>query len=564
MSNPNNQCMGCMNPLPEGRGECGICGYPAGGENPPLYLPVRTLLSERYLVGRLLEAEGDAAVYLGYDQVLKAPIRIREFLPDTLCERAPDGSLQVLGGCESTYRDYCEKFRSHARALARMRELTAVVAVYDIFEQNNTAYTISEYCEGNTLEARLALAGGRMRWEDVRPLFMPLMASLISLHAAGIFHLGISPLTIVVGNDGRLHLQDFCIEDARRVSSDLRPKLAPGYSAPEQYALGQETGARSDVYGLAATIFRVLTGNPPPEGAQRAKDSNDLYVPSDVAAQLPDYVAAALFNALQVNPANRTASVERFRDQLSTAPAVSALREDESRREKTAAMKAEQEPPAPQKKKKKSNAKIAVLIVLAVFILLLLLAGTVLLLLFPDALSSKGGEESSGETSTVIVTDPIVTQPTEPAGPPQYAAEDLKGRNYFEIKDDTFNGGMTIELEGMIYSDRPRGEILSQTPGAENMADINSVIKVIISAGPETKQVPDVTGWNYDHAKLYLEALGFTVKRSDIVSEVYDFNIVESGDVTGESLPEGSTVVLRVSISQINAGTNGDADIPTP
>ena len=62
--------MGCMNPLPEGRAECGICGYPANGENPSLYLPVGTVLSERYLVGRVLEVGGDGAVYIGYDKVL--------------------------------------------------------------------------------------------------------------------------------------------------------------------------------------------------------------------------------------------------------------------------------------------------------------------------------------------------------------------------------------------------------------------------------------------------------------------------------------------------------------
>lgn len=111
--------MGCMNPLPEGRAECGICGYPANGENPSLYLPVGTVLSERYLVGRVLEVGGDGAVYIGYDKVLKSAILIREFLPDTLCGRAENGtSVAVIGGCENTFRDYRERFRTHARALA--------------------------------------------------------------------------------------------------------------------------------------------------------------------------------------------------------------------------------------------------------------------------------------------------------------------------------------------------------------------------------------------------------------------------------------------------------------
>ena len=62
----------------------------------------------------------------------------------------------------------------------------------------------------------------------------------------------------------------------------------------------------------------------PPDGSKRAKDSNDLLVPSEIAKEMPDYIAAALFNALQVNPESRTRSIEKFRDQL-TAPAVSAF-----------------------------------------------------------------------------------------------------------------------------------------------------------------------------------------------------------------------------------------------
>ena len=87
MANLEKRCMGCMSPLPDDRQECGVCGYPAGGINPDGYLQVRTLLSGRYLVGRVLEAGGDSALYIGYDQVQEAPVSIREFFPETLCGR---------------------------------------------------------------------------------------------------------------------------------------------------------------------------------------------------------------------------------------------------------------------------------------------------------------------------------------------------------------------------------------------------------------------------------------------------------------------------------------------
>ena len=98
MANQDERCMGCMSPLPAGREACGVCGYPAGGINPETYLQVRTLLSGRYLVGRVLEAGGDSALYIGYDQVQEAPVQIREFFPETLCGRGENRRIALLPG----------------------------------------------------------------------------------------------------------------------------------------------------------------------------------------------------------------------------------------------------------------------------------------------------------------------------------------------------------------------------------------------------------------------------------------------------------------------------------
>jgi serine/threonine protein kinase len=549
-----NLCMGCMNPLPEGREECGICGYSAKGDNESLYLSVGTILSERYLVGKLLEHVGDAAVYIGYDRVLKNPILIREFLPDTLAERKKSGELQVITGCENTFHEYYEKFRAHARALARMRELPSIVSVYDIFEQNHTAYTISEYFEGNTLETRLKQIGGRMKWDEARPLFMPLLSTLISLHSAGVLHLGISPRNIIVGNDGKLRLRGFSIAEARRVSTDLRPHLISGYSAPEQYSFGQEVGEWSDVYGLAATIFVTLTGNPPPDGSKRAKDSNDLLVPTEIAKELPDYIAAALFNALQVNPENRTRSIERFRDQLSTAPAVSRLREDE---ENPTPEDEEEVEEQADNQKKNNNTKYAVLIVLMIFIFLLLAGGIAVLLLFPDLFSKD--ETSELSTISTVDTTIITTTTTTKQATAKFATPDLVGKNFFEIRENSLIGEMKVVVEYKVYSKRPKGEIIAQTPNAETPAEKGSTIKVTISDGPEMITVPNLSGWNYQHAELYLKALGFRVNVTRIYSDAYDKDIVESVEQEGKQLAEGSLVNLRVSdTAKTSATTESD------
>ena len=539
--------MGCMNPLPEGRTTCGICGYPVNGDNPPPYLPVRSILSDRYLVGQALDNSGDAAVYIGFDQVQKTPIVIREFLPDTLCEREENGEIRVISGCENAYRDYHDKFCNHARALARLRDLPAVVSPYDIFKQNNTSYTISEYSEGISLETRLAQAGGRLRWEEVRPLFMPLMGSLVSLHAAGIVHLGICPEKLQIGTDGKLRLSDFAIQEARMVSTDLKPHLNQGYSAPEQYGFEQDCGTAADVYGLAATIFRTLTGNPPPAGPNRSKDSNDLFVPANVARDLPDHVAAALFNALQVQPEKRTPSIAAFRDQLAAAPAVTELMKEEAAAPPPPPPVVEPEEEDEKPKKKNNRVKVAVLIVAAVFVLLLLLAFTVLMMVFPEIFGGK--ENSTPETSfpSFMVSDTSSEAPVV-STEQQFAVPDLRNKNYYEIKDTTINGDMQLKVSYKMYSDKPKGTILAQDPSPENLQSKGATVQVVISDGPEEIAIPDLKGWDGEQAKMLLEAMGFRVDLVRLkISDMPKGQVQETNPPAGEKKKEGDLIELRVS-----------------
>lgn len=533
-------CMGCMNPLPDSADACPVCGYPAGGENPPLYLPVRTVLSGRYLVGRLVDIGGDSVRYMGYDQELRAPIMIREFFPGTLCERGDNLEVVVLGGCELSFQEYLEKFRRHVRALARMRELPAMIPIYDIFEENHTVYAISEYEEGITLEARLQKIGGRMRWPDARPLFMPLLSSLISLHAAGIYHLGICPANLLIASDGKLRLRGFYLPEARFASTDLTPSMPEGYAAPEQYAFDTDITAATDVYGLTATLFRTLTGVAPPIGSKRAKNSSDLFLSSEVARELPDQVAAVLFNGLQVNAANRIPSLTVLEDQLATAPAVTALLQDEE--EPAPAVQAGQ----PAAKGEGKSKKTPLIVIAVVFVLLILLGGGALLWFF------------SGRDTDPPPSDPVSSSSPDSSvlGDDLYAIPSLLGENYFEVRNGVFNGNMKVEVEYMTYSNRRRGTILSQSPDPDTQLPAESTIRVVISAGSEEIEVPDVSGWKAEHAEAYLEALGFEVDTVRVTNSSVDRGIVErTSPEAGEVGYEGDVITLRVSTQDTTTTT---------
>ena len=167
-----------------------------------------------------------------------------------------------------------------------------------------------------TLTKKIKLSGGRIPWPEARGMFMSLLSSLIQLSDAGICHLAICPDNILVGSDGKARLRNFSVAAAHRSGTDLVPELKMGYAAPEQYYSDEEVGVPADVYALAATIFRTVTGTEPPAGDNRAKNSDDLFMSAEVAEELTQPVCVALFNALQVNPDNRTATVAELRDQL--------------------------------------------------------------------------------------------------------------------------------------------------------------------------------------------------------------------------------------------------------
>lgn len=513
-------CPGCNRPLSDEAAICPVCGFTVGKENPLNYLPVGTLLSGRYAVGGVLENGGDSGRYLGFDRESNAPIVIREFFPSTLCERGDDHRVVAMGGCESPFREYLEGFRRHVRALARMRELPAMIPTYDIFDENDTLYTVSEAEEGIPLETRLAEIGGRMRWADARPLFMPLLSSLISLHAAGIYHLGICPDNLLIAADGKLRLRGFYLPEARFAGSDLTPSLPEGYAAPEQYGLDTDITGATDVYGLIATLFRVLTGMAPPVGSKRARNGNDLFLSAEVARELPDQVATVLFNGLQVNPANRIPSLKVLEDQLSTAPALAALLDEE-----------EEAPAEP------SKSRTPLIIIGVVSALLILLGVGALIWILGGSTDEPAPAPSSSAPESSVA-------PSEDG----YAIPSLLGENYYEVRNGAFNGNMTVEVEFLKYSNKEAGTILSQSPEPNEYLPANSTIKVVISAGQEELEVPEVTEWKYAHARKYLEALGFEVELVKIIGSEYDRGLVDRCEPEpGKTVKQGDLVTLYVS-----------------
>lgn len=529
-------CMGCMREQPDGVITCPQCEYPAVGINPAAYLPVRTVLDGRYLIGRVLETGGDSAVYIGLDKTDNSRVTIREFFPPQLAERHVNGvTVQATQDNDAAFEQCRTKFLALARAMARLRDVLVVVPSYDIFEANGTAYSVSEYCDGTSLEKYVAKHGGALPVDDVRRMFLPLIAALNTIHGAGVLHLALSPKNILVDDEGHLRLKNFAIAEMRTACGIGRPGRVAGCAAPEQYENGATCTAAADVYGLAASMVFALTGQLPAEATVRVKKGDTLALPADIAESVPPYIKDSLQRALRVSAAERTQTAQQLLDELSATQAVASLRETEEE---------------PVTKKKRFPYWLIIFIAV-------LAAGSILLVF---ALNGLGIIHLGKKQTTTTTTQPSLTmKPTTstsdigtlPTGSALFEVDDFSNQTWEAVKAKKLRGDMKAVLVGYKYSETvPKGTIVEQSPAAGEKVKRGTKVEVIISAGSAEVKMPDVSGWKEEHARIYLEALGFTISESLLQQSEckYEKGLVESSiPAPGTTMKVGDTIRLYVS-----------------
>ena len=496
--------MGCMrNKNPEDK-VCPYCGYNEEVLQPEPLLPVRTELNGHYVIGKALSSNGEGITYLGWDKASDTAVRIREYFPDGMVMRK-DGILSVSREYDYSFNEGLVQFMDLARGLARMRDLPAMLSVYDIFEENGTAYYVSENIDGITYREFLLRNGGTISWKQIGPMLMPVLNTLSSLHAVGIIHRGISPETMMVGRDGKIRLIGFCIEPVRTARTDFSAQLFPGYAAIEQYGFDDQQGTWTDVYAFAACIYRTIVGNPPPEATARVTDDN-MTVPASVVGITPANVISALADALQILPEDRIQTAEAFKEELSFSRGnASGGTAEFSKKAVTGSISSKQK----QKRRKKSTMKYWLIGLLTTILLLAVIAAVLVPMLLPDE------EDVSSVPSAPPAPSIIIPSNTTPSVPddsmvsvPSFVGQAYSALvNNVEYKD-TFD---FVISETKQYSDQyAKGTVISQTPNSGESVQKGSTITLVISLGSAKVEIPNVIGMGKEQAELELYKAGFS------------------------------------------------------
>ncbi len=311
-------CMGCMNDKTYD-GPCRLCGYSDDTPCIPAYLKPKTFLNERYIVGKVISYNGEGATYIGFDAATGTKVTIREFMPDTLCSRKKgDIDITVNRDMLPLYKTYLSEFVDLNKTLMKSRGMSHLQTVLDVFAENNTAYAVFEFINGISLKTYLANSSGQLTWEQIKEFFPPIFTTLSLVHAAGVIHRGISPSTIFVTDKLELKLTGFCISAARTTNTEIACEVFAGYAAPEQYTSNDWNGTWTDVYGIAAVLYRCLTGCTPTEAIARTGES--LLEPMMINRNVPANVSKVIMAGLRLSTENRIRNITEFVDKLFEQP----------------------------------------------------------------------------------------------------------------------------------------------------------------------------------------------------------------------------------------------------
>lgn len=218
------------------------------------------------------------------------------------------------GGLFYYYRD---KFEREARNLSTLSHPN-IVKVLEAFHANGTTYYSMEYIDGISLDKKIAQSPqGRIPLTEAIETLKQISAAIAFMHSRNMLHLDVKPGNVMMRKDGTAVLIDFGL--SKQYTSDGEPESStkvgagtPGYAPIEQasYHEGKGFPTMMDVYALGGTLFKMLTGQRPPEASVILNEG----FPTDSLRQLfiPDNIVNSISKAMAPLKKDRWQTVDEF------------------------------------------------------------------------------------------------------------------------------------------------------------------------------------------------------------------------------------------------------------
>lgn len=486
------------------------------------------VFGDRYEVIRPIARGGMGEVYLAMDHRLDREVAIK-----------------VLHEELSGNKAFLARFEREARAAAGLNHPN-MVSVFDFGREDGSPYIVMQYVKGLTLRD-LMRNQGLPPPDRAADVMAAVAGALQFAHDHGIVHRDVKPGNIMVDTDGIVKVTDFGIaarnepgrgEDAQQLTQAGSVVGTAAYFSPEQ-AQGKAADARSDVYAMGCVLYELLVGRTPFDGetpwAIAYKHVNEPVPPaSSIRTDVPPGLERIAMKALAKDPAERYQSAAEMRNDL-----LRFRRGEEPTAASTVIMAAAGAAGAPAtavqtavptataagfgyppprgtplpEKRRRWPAVLGVVLLLAI-------AGVGVFLL----VRALTGEKAA----TKVVPDVV-------------------GKNVNEARSLLETDGFRVEVETEKSETVPVDVVISTDPAGGKEAEVGSAVTLVVSAGADTVEVPDVVGKSEAAARSQLEDRGFEVAVDRRALDEPEGTVASMDPAGGSQAAKGSTVTITVS-----------------
>lgn len=521
-------CMGCMSVLDE-EGKC-RCGYNEDAPTDENCIPVRTIIGEKYIVGKMIRMNGEAITYIGLDKENEEKVFIQEYMPGKIAKRNDiTGEVVPFSGYEAQYKTLLADYYDLFDSLRNFRHTEYLMPVINVFRENNTVYAIYKYIKTISYGDYLSHNGGEFTWPQVKKLFMPLFTTLTYLHSNGFVHRGISPESIRVNAKGQLLLCGFGTAALFSKDSVVEPNLSAGYSAPEQYIAGLWQGEWTDVYAIAAVLYKSLTGTLPSDAQDRVKIDN-LCPPEELNFNLSSEVSDAIMNAMTLNGEYRTRSIDDFTAEL--LESASSNTKLFGAAEEAVIKKADEEYFEKEEKSEKAGKKVRLPwgVIATISAMVILLALVTFLFRFTEILGF-GNNPNHGDHSNSEISESV------PEGPGGYliAMPNFVGRMRADVENNSQYASFNIVFEEDTNNEYVAGMIFDQSVKYRTEVEEGATVILKVSTGPEKVKMPQCIGKSLEEVTGMLSEMGINFQLVPNYSAEYEYNMIYNQSVEAET-----------------------------
>lgn len=541
------------------------------------------VFNNRYKIIEKLGSGGTSIVYRGQDLLLNRMVTIK-----------------ILREEYANNTDFIRRFRHEAQAVASLSH-SNIVGVYDVGFEENMHYIVMEFVEGESLKDYIRRKGV-ISASEACDITIQILAGVQHAHEHGIIHRDIKSHNILMSKNGQAKVTDFGIavgmsDVTLTYNTSSRIMGSVHYISPEQVQ-GQAVTEKSDIYSVGVIIYEMLTGRLPflgetPISIAMQHVQGELILPHQLNPKIPMAVSYVVMRAMRKNPDSRYANAKEMADavkaacdsEASGAPAA-AFTEDEGFKKALAVTK-----PASINKNKKPQSrrfdKKRIMIIagaVALFIILLLVVGEMAGFLgkdktteVPDVVGDMLSDAETKMTDAGLVVEAeyvtseeasgVVLDQSLDAGEEVSAGRTItltvsKGAATIEMPDllgatrkiaelTLANKNLDYHITEQYDEEKPRNEVIFQSPEAGQDITLDTVVELVVSLGPEPVSItmPTLLGLTIDQANAIIEENNFVILTTNY-GVSYDYaegQICEQSIAPGTPTKTGAELTLTIS-----------------